>query len=84
MFSTRWRMRSSNADALSSWASAMSLLRVAVAAGEQVRPFVDDGDVVGRKTGDGGRDEVLNGGDLAIAKPTRVLSTTEAVGVWLS
>ena len=68
MFSTRWRMRSSNADARSSWARATSFSVVAVAAGEQLAPFVDDGDVVGREAGDGGGHEVLNRGDLTIAE----------------
>jgi hypothetical protein len=40
---------------------------VAVAACEQFPALIDDGNVIGRETCDGGRDEVLNRGDLSVA-----------------
>ena len=69
MFSTRWRMRSSNAEARSSCASAMSFSVSPLPPASSSPLLVDDGDVVGRETGDGGCDEVLNRGDLAVAEP---------------
>ena len=56
-----------------------------VAAGQQIAAIVDDGDAVGGQAGDGGGHQMLDGlrpgrGPARL----RVLSTTEAEGVWSS